>query len=235
MDLSNKKFSTKKIESLIDELKELKKEKESKEILSSTEYCKYLNTHLTKAQVIKIAKVLNLKFKEGDSIDQICLQIEKEAPYIMSPRSTSLLKFLFVDHQIKTSFLLIALFIVTEYCYRMNSIKTNDYTPIHSWLRKNIPSLYQNIIGISFFTIWSSIILDLVNYFGGFTFFRKLSSTAKISMRNKVFDIIGMDTRSRSPKTLKRKIRDFFSLPGNSKRKSLKKSLKKVIEEIKDE
>ena len=67
---------------------------------------------------------MNLKFKEGDSIDQICLQIEKKAPYIMSPRSTSLLKFLFVDHPIKTSFLLIALFIVTEYCYRMNSTKT---------------------------------------------------------------------------------------------------------------
>ena len=174
----------KEIKSILYDLKKIKEKGYSKRLMEPKEYCHFLNKELTHSQITQILSVLNLKFDNSMSIEELCSIIQKKAPYIMSSRTTNLLLYLFVENNLRVTFSLILMipFIVQVAHNEENGINS---TPIIS--------IILALIGLTLSSILHTA--DLINYFGGSTFFLNLTLSAQHSMRHKIFRIIGQDTR----------------------------------------
>lgn len=167
-------------------MEELKKKGYSNRIMETKEYCKYLKTHIDSKKMDKIMDILGIKDYSLMTMEEKCLAIKINAPYIMSPRSTNLLMFLFIDSSITVSLFFI-FFIITSFfmfwTFFLNNF--NSDIPVISPIPGTLAMLGVTIF---YFT-------NVINYFGGTTFFLKLSRGAQSTMRHKIFNVIGEDTR----------------------------------------
>ena len=154
----------KSIMKLFDGLKELKEKGYSNRKMGTQEYCKFLRTNIDSKKMNKIMDILDIK--------DYGLTMEEKAPYIMSPRSTNLLMYLFVDAQIKASLMWIF------------SVSTLSGAPLFQLFGLG-GILGMMILGAT----------DIINYFGGTTFFLKVSRAAQHSIRHQIFKVIDDDTR----------------------------------------
>ena len=161
----------KSVEKLLNGLKELKEKGYSNRTMGTQEYCRYLKTHIDSRKMEKIMDLLNIK-DYGYTMEEKCKAIKEKAPYIMSPRSTNLLMYLFVDTTIIVSLGLI--FGVA--------------------IQSGVAPLQITGLGGAL-GLWIFYLSDIINYFGGTTFFLRLSRGAKSTMRHKIFKVIGEDTR----------------------------------------
>ena len=167
-------------------MEELKKKGYSNRIMETKEYCRYLRINIESEKMDKIMDILGIKDYSLMTMEEKCLAIKRKAPYIMSPRSTNLLMYLFIDSSIMVS--LFFIFFISTYLFTFWTFFLNKLTP-------DIPviSPIPGILGMLGVTIF--YFTNVINYFGGTTFFLKLSRGAQSTMRHKIFNVIGKDTR----------------------------------------
>ena len=163
-------------------MEELKKKGYSNRIMETKEYCRYLRINIESEKMDKIMDILGIKDYSLMTMEEKCLAIKRKAPYIMSPRSTNLLMYLFIDSSIIASLLFI--FFISTIFGMATTLALLDLKAIGA-----IPGIL-GMLGVTIFYF-----TNVINYFGGTTFFLKLSRGAQSTMRHKIFNIIGEDTR----------------------------------------
>lgn len=163
-------------------MEELKKKGYSNRIMETKEYCRYLRINIESEKMDKIMDILGIKDYSLMTMEEKCLAIKRKAPYIMSPRSTNLLMYLFIDSPIIGS--LFFIFFISTFFGMATTLALLDLKAIGA-----IPGIL-GMLGVTIFYF-----TNVINYFGGTTFFLKLSRGAQSTMRHKIFNVIGEDTR----------------------------------------
>ncbi len=171
LKLKDKLLEKKSLMKVFDGMKELKQKGYSNRIMETQEYCRYLRTHIDNEKMDKIMDILGIKDSSLMTMEEKCQAIKEKAPYIMSPRSTNLLMYFFVDYNIRV-------FLATIF-----------------WLASFSGGLFSIVAKAGLYGLGILQVTDIINYYGGTTFFLRLSRSAQSTMRHKIFHVIGDDTR----------------------------------------
>ncbi len=177
---------------------------------NNDDYCKFLNTAVTLDELIKICNIANVKTQISDNHRSLCLKLSKHAPFLMTPRRSLFIKTLlnwFSAFIILTFFYLI---IINAYGYNdktFTSALNNQSTFLGYFtntigLTKGIPTSLIYSLKAAFGLTIGYYLVDIINYFG-FSFFSSISEGAKNTIREKVFTILGSDTRVNLEKNTK--------------------------------
>lgn len=172
LKLKDNLLEKKSLMKLFNGMKELKQKGYSNRTMETKEYCRYLKTRIESEKMDKIMDILGIKDSSLMTMEEKCKAIKEKAPYIMSPRSTNLLMYLFVDQAI-----------VYSLGFIFNVVYQSRVAPLQI-------IAYGGVLGL-----WIFYLSDIINYFGGTTFFLRLSRGSQSTMRHKIFDVIGDDTR----------------------------------------
>ena len=169
---------------------------------NNDDYCNFLNTAVTLDELFKICNIANVKTEIDDNHRSLCLKLSKHAPFLMTPRRFLFIKTIlnwFSAYLILTFFYLI---IINAYGY--NDITfTSALNNQNSFLRyftntigltKDIPTSLIYTLKAAYGITIGYYLIDIINYFG-FSFFSGISEGAKNTIREKVFTILGSDTR----------------------------------------
>ena len=177
---------------------------------NNDDYCNFLNTAVTLDELIKICNIANVKTEIGDNHSSLCLKLSKHAPFLMTPRRFLFIKTIlnwFSAYLILTFFYLI---IINAYGYNditFTSALNNQSSFLRYFtntigLTKGIPTSLIYTLKAAYGITISYYLVDIINYFG-FSFFSSISEGAKNTIREKVFTILGSDTRVNSEKNTK--------------------------------
>lgn len=169
---------------------------------NNDDYCKFLNTAVTLDELIKICNIANLKTEIDDNHGSLCLKLSRHAPFLMTPRRSLFIKTLlnwFSAFIILTFFYLI---IINAYGYNDKTFTSalNNQSSFLGYftntigLTKGIPTSLIYSLKAAFGLTIGYYLVDIINYFG-FSFFSSISEGAKNTIREKVFTILGSDTR----------------------------------------